>query len=107
MRMEQVINVLLQDYAIVTLACVIIGYLVTTTPYLQRAKDFVPVIVTIIGACLAVAIHGYTVDVVILGGLAGLLSTGLYELFGKGIKNLGKTLERRYAVEETNDRGEE
>ena len=105
--MEQVINVLLQDYAIVTLASVIIGYLVTTTPYLQRAKDFVPVIVTIIGACLAVAIHGYTVDVVILGGLAGLLSTGLYELFGKGIKNLGKTLERRYTVTEEATRGEE
>lgn len=104
--MEQVINVLLQDYAIVTLACVIIGYLVTTTPYIQRAKDFVPVIVSVIGALLAVAIHGNTVEIIVLGGLAGLLSTGLYELFGKGIKNLGKVLERRYAVEETT-RGEE
>ena len=107
MKMEQVINILVNDYAIVTLASVIIGYLITTTPYLQRAKDFVPVIVTILGALLSVAIHGYTVEVVILGGLAGLLSTGLYELFGKGIKNLGKTLERRYEVKETNDRGDE
>ena len=103
--MEQVINVLINDYAIVTLASVIIGYLITTTPYLQRAKDFVPVIVTILGALLAVAVHGYTIEVVILGGLAGLLSTGLYELFGKGIKNLGKALDRRYTVSDT--RGEE
>lgn len=105
--MEEVINVLFKEYAIVTLASVIIGYLVTTTPYLQRAKDFVPVIVTIIGACLAVVIHGYTVEVVILGGLAGLLSTGLYELFGKGIKNIGKTIERRYTGEEESSRGDE
>lgn len=104
MKMEQVINILVNDYAIVTLASVIIGYLVTTTPYLQRAKDFVPVIVTIIGALLAVAIHGYAVNVVILGGLAGLLSTGLYELFGKGIKNLGNKIERRVS---NNDRGDE
>lgn len=104
--MEQVVDILVNDYAIVTLACVIIGYLVTSTPYIQRAKDFVPVIVSVIGAVLAVAIHGNTVEIIVLGGLAGLLSTGLYELFGKGIKNLGAYLERRVLVKETNDRGD-
>lgn len=105
--MEQVVDILVNDYAIVTLACVIIGYLVTSTPYIQRAKDFVPVIVSVIGAVLAVVIHGNTVEIIVLGGLAGLLSTGLYELFGKGIKNLGQYLEGRVLVKETNDRGDE
>lgn len=105
--MEQVIDVLVNDYAIVTLACVIIGYLVTSTPYIKRVKDFVPVIVTIIGSLLALVIHGYTVEVIILGGLAGLFSTGLYELFGKSIKNIGKILESRYAEGEESSRGDE
>lgn len=103
MGMEQVIQLLLADYLVVTLASVILGYLITTTPYISKAKPFVPVIVTIAGSLLAVAIHGYSIDVVTYGALSGILSTGLYELFGKGIKNLGTTLEKRGASNNTGD----
>lgn len=92
--METVIATLTENYLNVTLACVIIGYLITTTPYLNRLKDFVPVLVTIAGTLLGVVLHGFAVDVVVYGALAGILSTGLYELFGKGIKNLGKRLDK-------------
>ena len=92
--MEQLSNMLMNNYLNVTLACVIIGYLITTTPYLSRAKSAVPLIVTILGALLGVALHGLDIDVAIYGALAGILSTGLYELFGKGIKNLGKKLDK-------------
>lgn len=93
--MEQVIQAIGEGYVIVTLACVIIGYLITTTPYLQRAKDFVPVIVTVVGLILGVALYGADIEVATYGMLAGLLSTGLYELFGKGLKSLGELLEKR------------
>lgn len=88
--METIIKSLLDSYMSVTLACVIIGYLITTTPYLNKASAFVPVLVTAIGSALAILIHGFGVDTMIYGALAGILSTGLYELLGKGIKNISK-----------------
>lgn len=103
MEINDLIREVVSNYMIVTLACVIFGYIVTTTPYLQRLKDSVPIIVTVIGALLAVALHGYTVNVVILGALAGILSTGLYELFGKGIKKLGEYLEGRITEQNRGD----
>jgi len=50
-----------------------------------------------------VVLYGATVDVAVYGALAGILSTGLYELFGKGIKNVGKTLEKRGGISNTED----
>lgn len=94
--MEHIVEGLISNYTIITLANVIVGYLITTTPYLERAKDYVPIIVTVIGVMLSVLMYGNTVENIVLGALSGILSTGLYELFGKGIKNLGEYLENKY-----------
>lgn len=101
--METILETLTENYLNVTLACVIIGYLITTTPYLSRLKDFVPILVTIAGSLLGIVLHGLSVDVVVYGALAGILSTGLYELFGKGIKNLGEIIGRRSGLKRTQD----
>ena len=101
--MEEILGRVFGEYLNVTLACVIFGYLITTTPYLQKVSAFVPIIVTVVGALLGVILYGATVDVVVYGALAGILSTGLYELFGKGIKNIGKTLEKRGGISNTED----
>ena len=101
--METLIKTLMDSYLSVTLACVIIGYLITTTPYLNRLSAFVPLLVTLLGALLALAVHGLGVDTAVYGALAGILSTGFYELLGKGIKNVSKFVMSRNPYEPDED----
>lgn len=93
--MESIIQVIEEGYIIITLGCVILGYVVTTTPHLDKVKDFVPLLVTLVGMGLGLTFYGKSLDVAVYGALSGIISTGLYELFGKGITNLGKYLEER------------
>lgn len=88
--MESIIGLIGQEYLIITLLGIIIGYVITSTPYLKGLKDNIPLINTLIGSVLGILQGGWSLEAVVYGALAGLISTGLYELFGKRLKELGQ-----------------
>ena len=74
---------------IIVLACLVIGYVIKHTPYLDKiANAYIPLIVTVLGAILGVATSGLTIEAVIYGAVSGLASTGLHQAFTK-VLNLG------------------
>lgn len=71
----------------IVLACLVVGYIIKTTPILSdRLKNLIPLIVAILGALLASLEGGFNTYTLTAGAISGLLSTGLYEAF-KGIIN--------------------
>jgi len=67
---------------IIVLACLVIGYVIKHTPYLDKvANSYIPLIVTVTGAILGVATSGLTIEAVIYGAVSGLASTGLHQAF--------------------------
>lgn len=88
--MSEIISLIGQDYIIITLLGIVIGYVITSTPRLESFKGNIPVIVTIIGAIVGGIQQGVTIEGIVYGAVAGLISTGLYELFGKKLKEFGE-----------------
>ena len=73
-----------QDFIvpIIVLACLVIGYVIKHTPYLDKiANAYIPLIVTLTGAILGVATSGLSIEAVIYGAVSGLASTGLHQAF--------------------------
>lgn len=73
-----------QDFVvpIIVLACLVIGYVIKHTPYLDKiANSYIPLIVTVLGAILGVVTSGLSVEAVIYGAISGLASTGLHQAF--------------------------
>ena len=67
---------------IIVLACLVIGYVIKHTPYLDKiANAYIPLIVTVLGAILGVVTSGLTIEAVIYGAVSGLASTGLHQAF--------------------------
>lgn len=67
---------------IIVLACLVIGYVIKHTPYLDKiANSYIPLIVTLTGAILGVVTSGLSVEAVIYGAVSGLASTGLHQAF--------------------------
>lgn len=67
---------------IIVLACLVIGYVIKHTPYLDKiANSYIPLIVTVLGAVLGVVTSGLSVEAVIYGAVSGLASTGLHQAF--------------------------
>lgn len=67
---------------IIVLACLVIGYVIKRTPYLDKvANSYIPLIVTVLGAILGVATSGLSIEAVIYGAVSGLASTGLHQAF--------------------------
>ncbi|NWO01270.1 phage holin family protein [Tetragenococcus halophilus] len=77
----------LNDYLIpiVVVACLIVGYVIRATPALQPAREYIPLIVCILGAILGGVIQGFTVEAIIMGAVSGLASTGLNQVFRKAL----------------------
>ena len=76
----------MQDFIvpIIVLACLVIGYVIKHTPYLDKiANSYIPLIVTVLGAILGVVTSGLTIEAVIYGAVSGLASTGLHQAFTK------------------------
>ena len=71
--------------------CLLFGFIVK-----KWVKDvdnkYIPTLVTIIGIVLAVWMNwgGITAETILAGGLSGLASTGLHQLFKQWIENNGK-----------------
>lgn len=75
----------LKEYVLVSplLACLVVGYVIKHTPALDKvANEYIPVIVTILGAILGVLATGLTLESVVYGAISGLASTGLHQVFG-------------------------
>lgn len=77
----------LNEYLIPTIvvACLIVGYVIRSTPALQSAREYIPLIVCILGAVLGAVIQGVTVEAIIMGAVSGLASTGLNQVFRKAL----------------------
>lgn len=76
---------------IIVAACLLIGYIVKM--WIKDVDNkWIPTIVTIAGALLAVATNwgNITLEAVVGGALSGLASTGLHQLFKQWIDNGGK-----------------
>ena len=74
---------------VIMAACLIVGFIVK-----KWIKDidnkWIPTIVTVLGAILAVAMDkGISIDVIIAGAASGLASTGLHQLFKQLIEGGG------------------
>ena len=73
-----------QDFVvpIIVLACLVIGYVIKHTPYLDKvANAYIPLIVTLTGAILGVVTSGLSIEAIIYGAVSGLASTGLHQAF--------------------------
>ena len=73
-----------QDFVvpIIVLACLVIGYVIKHTPYLDKiANSYIPLIVTALGAILGVVTSGLSIEAAIYGAVSGLASTGLHQAF--------------------------
>lgn len=67
---------------IIVLPCLVTGYVIKHTPYLDKvANSYIPLIVTVLGAILGVVTSGLSIEAVIYGAVSGLASTGLHQAF--------------------------
>ncbi|AYW44606.1 phage holin family protein [Tetragenococcus koreensis] len=74
---------------IIVIACLIVGYVIKTTPVLQVAREYIPFIVCVLGAILGGTVIGVSVEAIVIGAASGLASTGLHQAFAK-VLNLKK-----------------
>lgn len=71
---------------VIVLGCLIVGYVIKATPALQKAREYIPFIVCVLGAILGTVINGLTVEAIVLGAASGLASTGANQAFRKAFK---------------------
>ena len=75
---------------VIVVACVIVGYIIKVTPpFAKVANNYIPLIVTVLGAVLGVVANGLTLEAIVYGAVSGLASTGLHQAFTQ-ILNIGK-----------------
>lgn len=74
----------LENYfvASVTVACLIVGYLIKHTSIFKKIPNSdIPAIVAVVGAILNALISGFDIENLIFGALMGLASTGMHQAF--------------------------
>lgn len=76
----------------IVIVCVIVGYLwKNTTPL---ANKYIPLVVTILGTILACVVsQGINIDIICIGMISGLASTGLHQLVTKILDQLAQKAE--------------
>ena len=75
---------------VIVVACVIVGYIIKVTPpFAKIANNYIPLIVTLLGAVLGVLTNGLTLEAIVYGAVSGLASTGLHQVFTQ-LLNIGK-----------------
>ena len=81
--MLEITNII-HDYIsiIIVVAGVGVGYIIKETPSLKaKFKDYIPLIVGVLGILISVLSDGLGVHQVVVGLTSGLASTGLYEAY--------------------------
>ena len=72
---------------VVMVACLVVGYIIKHATFLRRIpNDDIPVILSVVGALLNVAVSGISVDAVVYGAVMGLSSTGLHQAFSRFVE---------------------
>ena len=67
---------------VIVVACVLVGYIIKVTPpFAKIANNYIPLIVTLLGAVLGALINGLSIDAIVYGAVSGLASTGLHQVF--------------------------
>ena len=75
---------------VIVVACVIVGYIIKVTPpFAKLANNYIPLIVTLLGAVLGVLTNGMALEAIVYGAVSGLASTGLHQAFTQ-LLNIGK-----------------
>ena len=75
---------------VIIVACVLIGYIIKVTPSFDKfANNYIPLIVTVLGAIMGVITNGMTLEAIVYGAVSGLASTGLHQTFTQ-ILNIDK-----------------
>ena len=67
---------------VIVVACVLVGYIIKVTPlFAKLVNNYIPLIVTALGAILGVITNGLTLEAIVYGAVSGLASTGLHQVF--------------------------
>ena len=67
---------------VIVVACVLVGYIIKVTPpFAKLANNYIPLIVTVLGAVLGVVANGLTLEAIVYGAVSGLASSGLHQAF--------------------------
>ena len=67
---------------VIVVACVLVGYIIKVTPpFAKIANNYIPLIVTVLGAILGILTKGMTLEAIVYGAVSGLASTGLHQVF--------------------------
>ena len=67
---------------VIVVACVLVGYIIKVTPpFAKIANNYIPLIVTVLGAVLGILTKGMTLEAIVHGAVSGLASTGLHQTF--------------------------
>ena len=67
---------------VIVVACVLVGYIIKVTPpFAKLANNYIPLIVTVLGAIIGVVANGLTLEAIVYGAVSGLASTGLDQVF--------------------------
>ena len=67
---------------VIVVACVLVGYIIKVTPpFAKFANNYIPLIVTVIGAIMGVITNSMTLEAIVYGAVSGLASTGLHQVF--------------------------
>ena len=75
---------------VIVVACVLVGYIIKVTPpFAKIANNYIPLIVTLLGAVLGALINGLSIEAIVYGAVSGLASTGLHQAFTQ-LLNIGK-----------------
>ena len=75
---------------VIVVACVLVGYIIKVTPpFAKIANNYIPLIVTVLGAVLGILTKGMTLEAIVYGAVSGLASTGLHQAFTQ-LLNIGK-----------------
>ena len=75
---------------VIVVACVLVGYIIKVTPpFAKIANNYIPLIVTLLGAVLGILTNGLTLEAIVYGAVSGLASTGLHQVFTQ-LLNIGK-----------------
>ena len=75
---------------VIVVACVLVGYIIKVTPHFAKtANNYIPLIVTLLGAVLGALINGLSIEAIVYGAVSGLASTGLHQVFTQ-LLNIGK-----------------
>ncbi|MDN6664972.1 MAG: phage holin family protein [Tetragenococcus koreensis] len=78
----------LNEYLVpmIVLAGLIVGYVIKATPALQKARPYIPLVLTVLGGVLGLVVNGVNVEALVLGMASGLAATGANQAYRKVAK---------------------